>query len=177
MRNIDFEPTFRENALGLTIQAVNDQGEFLNHAKSQVQITRPDGEKLTVDLPQTASGEYHSEILAETLGVWKCQATLDVDGKNIFTRSRALVRGYPQELRPGPSDVDLLRTLAVQTKGIFTPRIDQAFTPRDGEFADQDTPLESTLLYLALLLFVLDVALQRVSFRKDDVEPVSVPQP
>jgi hypothetical protein len=65
----------------------------------------------------------------------------------------------------------------VQTKGIFSPPIDQVFTPRDGEFTDQDTPLEGTLLYLALLLFVLDVALQRVSFRKDDVEPVSVPQP
>jgi hypothetical protein len=177
MRNIDFEPTFRENALSLTIQAVNDQGEFLNHATARVQITRPDGEELTVDLPQTASGEYHSEVPAEITGVWKCQATLEVDGKNVFTRSRAIVRGYSKELRPGPADVDLLRTLAVRTNGIFNPPIDQVFTPRDGEFADQDTPLEGTLLYLALLLFVLDVALQRVSFRKDDVEPVSVPQP
>ncbi len=71
--------------------------------------------------------------------------------------------GYPDELRLRPTNVDLLKRIAQISQGRYAPRAEEVFAPTT-RTARRATPLWPYLLAVALLIFVVDVALRRIDF-------------
>ena len=81
----------------------------------------------------------------------------------LHQQSRGVMVGYPDELRLQPVNEELLKAIAQVTGGTYQPAPSEVFR-NDSQTASNVTPLWPMLLKIALLLFVLDVALRRLDF-------------
>ena len=79
-------------------------------------------------------------------------------------QNRAMVVGYPDELRLQPSNEDLLRQIATATGGTFNGNMDQIMAPKQRTVRRRE-PLWPLLLMAALTLFVVDVLLRRIDLQ------------
>jgi hypothetical protein len=73
------------------------------------------------------------------------------------------VVGYPEELRLGPTNADLLKQISQVSGGRYQVAPDQIFDPGDRR-ARAVTQLWPHLIMEALALLVFDVALRRIDF-------------
>lgn len=98
-----------------------------------------------------ASGAYHLELSQEQ------------NGTQTFRQTRGVVVGYPDELRLGPPNEQLMQRIASVSGGDYAPTAAQIFNPGD-RIARQVIRLWPWLLMGALSIFLLDVALRRIDF-------------
>jgi hypothetical protein len=76
------------------------------------------------------------------------------------TGSRRLYYAYPDEYRALPPNIELLRVLAEETGGKLAPSIAEVFA-QSGDHSRVSRPLWPWLAVLALLLYLLDIAVRR----------------
>ena len=76
------------------------------------------------------------------------------------TGSRRLFYAYPDEYRALPPNIELLRTLAEETGGKLAPSIAEVFA-QNGDHSRVSRTLWPWLAALALLLYLLDIAVRR----------------
>ena len=99
-------------------------------------------------------------------GAWNLQVTQSVAAETIHQQTRGVVVGYADELRIRQTNTALLTSIAELSGGKFEPSADAIFDPLPAESAVSAAPAWSWLLALALLLFVLDVALRRLELSR-----------
>ena len=154
------------------IDAVDASGQFLNGAETKLTLIAPKLGELKLLAEQVAPGRYEAEIKTDQPGAIQVQIAQSKDGVALHQQSRGLIVGYPDELRLRPTNEDFLQALSRATGGTFNPAASDVF-PNETETVSRVTPLWPYLLSVALMLFVLDVALRRMDFRLSSVRGLS----
>lgn len=161
----------------IAVDATDDDEQFINGLVSTVKIEHPDGKKDEVDLYQTAPGLYEGDFELGVFGPYFLQAshrTLKDDGSvgSEIAESRATMPyPYPREYLATEPNTAIVNKAAEVTGGDtlndsadnLGPTLAKLFDP-EGQKVKFQEPLWHWFLYVALLLFILDVLFRRVRF-------------
>ncbi len=131
--------------------------------ETSAHVLMPDGTETDVILTEVKPGEYEGSFDAPQQGAYAIRAEQTQDGVAVRQLEGGAVRSYSEEydLRKQNGDSELKR-LAEATGGRVITDPKEMFTAR-GQDARSRRMLRSLLLTLALVLFLLDVALRRLS--------------
>jgi uncharacterized membrane protein len=149
----------------IDLTALGVGGSSRNALWPQVRVTPPDGRGLVVAMHQVAPGRYRARVPVGVAGsvAWRFELLPGggIDAAEVARAGRrALFYSYPDEDRVRPANLPLLRTLSEQTGGALVPGPDEIFRPR-GDGGLRTTSLWPACTGLALLLFLLDIAVRR----------------
>lgn len=147
----------------VTLDAIDASGRFLNDAETELTILDAQLGKQKFPMVQTAPGRYQADFDTPLTGSYHLEFAQKYRGQLLYQQSRGLSVGYPDELRLRPTNVDLLKRIAQISQGRYAPRAEEVFAPT-ARTARRATPLWPYLLAVALLIFVVDVALRRIDF-------------
>jgi Ca-activated chloride channel family protein len=147
----------------VTVDAVNDLGQFLNGAEVELAAIDPALRQQKYALRQIAPGRYATELPVQESGAYHMEVTLKQDGQVVSRQSRGMTVGYSDEMRIRPTNEKLLSDLAALTGGTYDPEASALFA-RNDESAQRSAPLWPYLVAIASVLLVLDVALRRIDF-------------
>ncbi|MFO0999001.1 MAG: VWA domain-containing protein [Planctomycetaceae bacterium] len=147
----------------ISVDAVNDLGQFINNSEVEITMIDPSLRREKSLLKQTAPGKYAADIPTAQPGAYNLEIALKKDGQVLQRQSRGLMVGYSDELRIQPTNETLLKQIASTSGGLFNPDPAKLFH-RPNVWTTRPTPLWPTLLTLAAVLLVLDVALRRIDF-------------
>lgn len=167
-RGTQIEVVHEDGRAHVTVDAVDDNGNYLSEALGELTLIQPDLSKESSPLVATAPGRYEAEIPLGTQGGHHLQVSLDSARQQLTRQSRGVVVGYPDELRIRPANRTLLQRIAESTNGRFDPTPEEIMAD-DGRIAYQPSPLWPWLLTVAAFLFLLDVLLRRVDLARRNV--------
>ncbi len=162
-RGIAVEATRQGVNADLTVDAVNELGQYLNNAEVELTVIDPQLKRHKSSLNQTAPGRYATSFTTPTSGAYHMEIALKKNGQIVYRQSRGMTVGYSDELRIRPTNASLLRSVAAASRGTYAPDPTKLLN-LEHEIATRPTPLWPYLVTLALLLLVLDVALRRIDF-------------
>ncbi|HEY5792778.1 MAG TPA: hypothetical protein VIS74_05730, partial [Chthoniobacterales bacterium] len=151
-----------KDGLKLTVDAVGPRGEFLNDTEGEAVVITPSNESLKLPLERTAPGRLEARWPAPRRGAYHVQFQLKSKGEPIASQYESFVRGYPNEFLPQLPNTELLRELSERTRGVYDPAPEQIYKlPPQSTAAERE--LWPWLVALALLLFIADVGVRRLS--------------
>ncbi len=153
------------NTTHISLDVVDDNGEFINGALTEVDLIATGGNISTHEIAQTGPGRYEATLDTSAEQTAHFQVRQSLHGKTRYRASRAVAASYPEELRFQQPNVDLLRQLAEATGGRFDPSPEEVFLPL-GTSGRKVTRLWPLLVIAASLLSVLDVALRRIDMAR-----------
>lgn len=150
----------RRGEARLVIDAVDQDGEFINGLTLRGTAVAPDGQSVELDVRQTAPGRYEAGFGTDQVGVWVVNVG---GGKGAQSGSQTigLALPYPPEYATTGTDEALLAGLAAASGGEVLSDPAVVFQPR-GRAARTPTDVWPVCLVLALCLFPIDVAVRRV---------------
>ncbi|MEA2595081.1 MAG: hypothetical protein QOF01_1550 [Thermomicrobiales bacterium] len=101
----------------VTVNAVGEQGDYVDLAKTKATITSPGG-AVTADVPlyQSGPGEYQMRVAAPEAGAYKVELQQQRGDETLNELAGFAVPPSP-ELQPSPNGVGLLAALAARTGG------------------------------------------------------------
>ncbi|MEM7315261.1 MAG: VWA domain-containing protein, partial [Planctomycetota bacterium] len=147
----------------LTMDAVNELGQFINNAEVELTLIDPQLRRTKSTLGQSAPGRYKVDFDAPQSGAYHMELALKQDDKVIYRQSRGMTVGYSDELRIRPTNNDLLRAVAKSSGGVFAPDPEELMD-LPHEKVTRPVPLWPYLTTAALSLLLFDVALRRIDF-------------
>lgn len=153
----------RGESATIQIDSVDASGQLLNGAETSLKLIAPDLSELKLSVPQVAPGRYETTVEMREPGAWHLLLSQSKNRVPLYQQSRGVMVGYPDELRLQPVNERLLKSIARVSGGKFEPTPSEVFE-NDSRTAANVTPLWPLLLKIALLLFVVDVALRRLDF-------------
>ncbi|NJL06282.1 MAG: VWA domain-containing protein, partial [Chloroflexaceae bacterium] len=171
---LDATTTGTQTTLDLTLRDSEGRPLGFNDAQIEARLLNPNDVGLPLAFAQIGVGRYRATATTDVAGVYLAQVSvLDGAGELLGTVSRGIAVTYSPEYRPergvAVGDVSpLLGELAALTSGKEAPEPDTVFTPLQqpvGVVQDMAIPL----LWLALLLLPLDIALRRLLVRQNDL--------
>ncbi len=171
---LDATTSGTQTTLDLTLRDSEGRLLVLNDAQIEARLLNPNDVGGPLTFAQIGVGRYRATATTDTPGVYLAQlSVLDGAGELLGTVSRGIAITYSPEYRPergvAVGDVSpLLGELAALTRGREAPEPDTVFTPLQqpvGVVQDMAIPL----LWLALLLLPLDIALRRLLVRQNDL--------
>jgi uncharacterized membrane protein len=148
----------------VTLEAVDEKGDFINFLEATSGIVFPDKTRRALPLTQVGPGRYRASFEAGEQGAYLVGISERKDQKMIGSEVASLVVPYSPEHRALGVDEGLLRDLVTISGGGMPTAPGQVFT-QDRRSARVWVEAWPTLLALALLLFLPDVALRRFAFR------------
>lgn len=160
-RNVELALESEKGQTRIVLDMVDDRGEFINAATTEVDVIEENGDVETEGISQTAPGRYETVIKTSPAQATQFQVRQSLHGRPRYRASRAVAASYPEELRMQPPNIALLKQIAAATGGRFNPSPEEIFLPL-GTTGQKLTPLWSWLLTIAAVLNVIDVALRRV---------------
>lgn len=128
-------------------------------------VTLPDGTQETLRLDETAPGQYEGELSSAQEGAYAVRVTYTGGDGTVHAQEGGAVRGFSGEydLRVQPNQS--LEELAARTGGrVLTSEADFWATPVSP--ATGRTALRPMLLWLALALLVMDIALRKLPWEE-----------
>jgi len=165
-RTVEPSLALERGRLRLSVDAVGEDDRYLSGIHASAVLRSPDGQERSVALAERVAGHYEAVVPLAGWGAYEARVELrGKPGDEPFARGVATaVAPYPDELAltSGP-DVALLEVLRMETHGRRDP------TPQDLHDVGQArvtsyVPAWPPLVWLALALVALDVALRRVRF-------------
>jgi hypothetical protein len=158
-----------QSALELTAQ--DDQGRLLNQLALKGNLIDPQNQGVPLTFTQVGAGHYRANVSTENPGVYLAQvAALGADGQPIGSTTTGLVISYSPEYGETRDNLQLLRELASISGGRVDPPAAAVFEAPDqavGSVREIGLPL----LWLALLLWPLDIGLRRLHVRIGEYLP------
>lgn len=155
-----FQITTHESGdrLTLKIDAVAQDGNFLNELPLTIRSATSGGATKSVEAQQDAPGSYTATLDLPRKGTTVISAgSAQVPGGETFL---GYTRGYPAEFLTTETNEPFLRQLAEAGGGKFAPSSDDIFA-RPKQTISRRLDLTDYFLSLALLLFPLDIWLRR----------------
>jgi uncharacterized membrane protein len=158
----------------VSIEAVDEQGNYRNFLNLQTVVVSPKGERQTVRLEQTAPGHYEAKFPTKEVGSYLLNLMEVQDGKLVASQVIGASVNYSPEFNAPEPNVNLLNRLTELTGGKlldwttgnpFLHDRTKTFQPRD---------LWEWLVKIVILLFVLDVALRRIQIDREDWQKAMV---
>ncbi len=147
----------------VVVDSVDAAGRYINEAQTSLTLIEPDLGRQNLTLQQTAPGRYEAKFKTPRSGSYHLELSQAKDGSTTFRQTRGVVVGYPDELRLGPPDEELMQRVASASGGKFKPAAADIFDV-GARTAQRATPLWPYLLMAALVAFLADVALRRIDF-------------
>jgi uncharacterized membrane protein len=161
-RDSDDEVDFTVQRLGdqalITVSAVTEEGLYRTGLEPRLEVVGPDGGVATLPLAQIGPGTYQARHPLATSA--EAPYTFRLSGDDLEPQARALFYPYTDEFRLYPPNTELLAAIAEQTGGKLLPQTAEIFQDY-GEAASLPTPLWPFLAGLALLGYLLDIAIRR----------------
>jgi uncharacterized membrane protein len=140
----------------------------------------PSGGATTLRFTPIGLGRYRAVAATDQLGVYLAQiAVADATGAPLGVVRTGAVVSYSPEYGPRSANPDLLADLAALTGGQVAPSAETLFVA-PGQRVGQVREVALPLLWLALILLPLDIALRRLFLRNSDLRlprPVARPAP
>src|SRR4026209_599633 len=153
----DFQVDREGDEALITINAIEKGGGFRNLLQPKVRIVDPAQSASTVDVPQVGPGAYEARVPLRADGTYVFRTIGDAVG----VPSRTLEYSYPDEYHFYPTNFETLRSISMETGGVYQPAGPEIFDP-NGETVDVHTRLWPLLASLALVLYITDVCLRRL---------------
>ncbi len=107
----------REGMGEVTVEAVDQKGEFINFLEAEVGVVAPDKRRSVVELEQVAPGRYRGRFPAPEEGVYLVGMAQRRGDRMVGSQLAGLVVPYAQEFRDLGVDERFLRELAELTGG------------------------------------------------------------
>ena len=142
----------------ITVSALTEEGAYRTDLDPRLSLVRTQGEGTTLDLQQVGPGTFQARHSLGAPGEEPYR--FELSGNGIEDRSQALYYRYGDEYRLYPANAELLGEIAAQTGGQFLPDVGDIFNDY-GETASVPTPLWPWLSALALIGFLMDIAVRR----------------
>lgn len=170
-------PTLRMGDGDLTITA----GPFpaFGDGSLTARIRTPIGDTVVVPLQPNPDGTFSGRMSAGVPGTYWASVVGQVLGSEQVLGSSATVSGYSAEYGLGEADPSLAAEIANETGGRVGPVPEAVFEPTDRR-GSAGIPVWPWLVGVALALFLVDVALRRLSLGTEEVvvaSAVAVPEP
>lgn len=151
----------------IVVDTIDPSGSFVNGLTTEAQVLGPGHDASVVSLAQTAPGRYEAEVPCEDTGSYLFRIRQTAPGENgeetvVGEFTRGLTSSYLPEYRRLAVDTAFLEKLAEAGGGTYEPSLDELFTVAPEEAVTVRKRIWPWLTGLALLLFVLDVALRRL---------------
>ncbi len=141
----------------VNLEALDEEGNYLNFLNFNARIIPPDLEPFTVPIRQIGPGAYRGGFNVTSAGNYLIQVHEAGGGSQLIAFSVP----YSPEYRDYTTNSYLLHRISDITGGTWNPRPGDIFTrPKKKAYIPRDA--WETLLILALFLFPLDVAARRV---------------
>jgi Mg-chelatase subunit ChlD len=148
----------------LTVDALDDRGEFLNKLENDVTLIKPDLKKTELSLTQTAPGRYETTFPVPQVGAYFINITQRYQGEQVNRQVTGVVVSYPEEYLLLSANEDLLARLSSLSGGLFKPAPRDLFKPPQSPVTIY-IELWPIFLTIALLLLLLDILLRRIDLR------------
>lgn len=155
---IDFAVERVGNEAMITVSAVTEEGAFRVDLQPRLEVVAPDGSATPLPIDQIGPGTYRASHPLHAAPDAPYVFRLSAD--DLEPQSRELFYPYTDEYRLYPPDTELLLAIADQTGGKVAPDNEEIFDDYD-ESASVPTPLWPFLAALALVGYLLDIALRR----------------
>jgi Ca-activated chloride channel homolog len=149
------------NRSAVIVDSVDAAGKFVNQATTKMTVIAPRLGRTNIELEQIAPGRYQAEIPTDVTGAYHLELSQSVNSVPTFRQTRSIVVGYPDELRLGPADENLMKKVAEVSGGRYCPTVNELYANSD-RVAQNVIPLWPYLLITALCLFLLDVLFRRL---------------
>ncbi len=144
----------------LLVDAINEEGRFVNFLPLQARVVKPQGEKETILLNQIAPGRYRALFSADEAGSYMI---------SVFDKNRSLgpqiagaVVAYSPEFRKLTLNEGLLTQLVSETGGRFLSPTEDVSHRRRITFSSPQE-IWALLVLLAILLLLADIGVRTVS--------------
>jgi Ca-activated chloride channel homolog len=147
----------------LSVDAVDEQGNFINGLLLEAIVLSPDGGSERRPLNQSAPGFYQIEFDAGLSGDYYLTVFGDGADRTIPPETHILTIPYPREYNKFKPDTILLDEIARMTGGSrpsFSAAQGELLYAHSGSSGAANSPLWRALLIAALLLFLIDIALR-----------------
>ena len=150
----------------LTIDALNEAGDFLNNLESDISLIPPNLKKKQLDIAQMAPGKYEIDFPVDEMGAYFVNIMQKQHGKSVNTQVTGTVVSYPDEYLVHRANETLLKQLASTSGGKFTP------SPQDALRAPEQPVVRRIhlwrpLLIIAAFLLLADIALRRIDLIRE----------
>jgi uncharacterized membrane protein len=167
--------TLRADASGpqtaLDLTALDGQGRPLNDLVLRGRLVDPANAGAGVTFTQIGAGRYRAVAATSAPGVYLAEvAAVGADGQPIGSASAGVVVSYSPEYGDQRDNPALLRDLATMSGGRIDPAAASAFDAA-GQAVGSVTEMGQPLLWLALLLWPLDIGLRRLYPRLGEFAP------
>jgi len=142
----------------ITVSALTEEGAYRTDLDPRLRVVGTGGDGIPLSFQQVGPGTFQAR---HTLGPpGEDPYRFELSGNGIEDRSQALYYRYGDEYRLYPANTQLLSEIASQTGGGFLPEVGEIFEDY-GETASVPTPLWPWLSALALISFLMDIAVRR----------------
>ncbi len=152
----------------VTIDAVDREGKFVNFLDMNARVVDPEFAGADLGFEQTGPGRYQAEFPAERVGPYMVNVEYGEAGGAKGVSRTGVAVSYAPEYKDVDANEGLLRRLAEATGGRVLEVEDDVFV-HDSTRTKVPQDLWPSLLWLAILLFPLDVAVRRVMIDPADV--------
>jgi uncharacterized membrane protein len=155
----------------LELNAQDAQGRPLNDLALEGRLVDPEDQGAPIRFIQVGPGRYRATAPTQETGVYLAQvAATDAQGQPLGAVSAGLAVSYSPEYGEQRQNAQLLRELAEATDGRVDPPSSAIFDPLS-QSVGAVREISIPLLWLALLLLPIDIALRRLFLRTSDFLP------
>lgn len=151
-----------ENKLLIKVNAVNNQGEYLNYLNINGIVNGPGDYQEKFLLEQTGSGFYEKEINISEPGSYLFNFYFVDNNGQKHQKNTAYVLSYSPEYLPFNGE-DILKNLVEKTGGSFIENSEEVFANRPLVISGHKN-IWPYLVLTSLVLFLIEIALRIISF-------------
>jgi Mg-chelatase subunit ChlD len=159
----------------IELSAQDAQGRPLNELTLNGRLVDPESNDIPLSFQQIGSGHYRATAQTAQPGVYLAQVAASQNDQQIGLVTTGLVVSYSPEYSLQPENPQLLAALATMTNGRLEPEPQTAFAPTN-QAVGVVSEISLPLLWLALLLLPLDIALRRLRIRPSEWK-INLPRP
>lgn len=154
----------------IAIDAMTEDGEFLNNLDFSGAVLNPALESVPVDIRQTQPGRYEAELSAKEAGSYLMNLSFEQKSEEFEGRLTAgiSVPYSPEHSTTKQNDVVLKQLQELSGNPFLGP--DQSIFDHNLEATGDIKPLWPLLIALAIVFFFFDIAVRRVFFELTQLE-------
>ena len=165
LSNFQAEITKDKGVAHLAIDALSENGDFLNELDSDISLIGPDLKKKDLAISQTAPGKYELEFPTKEIGPYFLNIMQKQSGEIVNTQVTGTVVSYPEEYLVSNANEPLLTQLSSVSGGKYNITVEDAFRPPENPVVLR-IHLWRPFLITALILLLIDIALRRIDMRR-----------
>ena len=168
-RQLDLQIDRVGNKAKISITAIEEDDTFSSDLNSQISVVDPLQNVSRVDLHHSGPGRYEAEVLLRERGPYAFRVTSEET-----SAARVLPYSYPDEYHFYPPDLALLEEASRLTGGKLGAGAAEIFADSD-ETVVRPTALWPYLAAVALMLYLVDMALRRMRLFESGSPPTEAP--